>query len=303
MIIMRSLKVLAVAAGLLMLPGAVRADDAQPDPAVAVLEKSAAMLIEEVLAAVNGGEAYRDKSDYFKREGKADAADLTPESVVMALNTQIHPSPAVDAYVKWQLLSAIEGQFPDEGLPGAVNAYLNAPQLSQRPGGTQQEQQQLDQQLRQMLRNASPAQVSANWEQHVQQQTAGNDIVTDYRTELYNKLPPSAPMLRAALQDAYQRAEAGEDVNSFVKRIIGDAKVWAASGAAPGDVQAIAQLMFELNGYSGRNFYSSVSQERNKAPKWNRVYRNLGGKDELSETAFELQRLSQTQQGGGLQIR
>src|SRR4051812_28458017 len=73
----------------------------------------------------------RDKSDYFKANPSPDA---TPELIMKGLEGSVSGGYAAEAYVKWQLLSGIEGKFPDDLVKRAVAVYRRAPSPANHPG-------------------------------------------------------------------------------------------------------------------------------------------------------------------------
>src|SRR6266568_4262795 len=48
---------------------------------------------------------------------------VTAEAVVKALEASVSGGPGVQAYVKWQLLSAVVGKFPDDLVKRAIAVY------------------------------------------------------------------------------------------------------------------------------------------------------------------------------------
>ena len=290
---------------------AEQAQDAEAARAVearAVLERAAAELAREVLAAQSGPGQARGESDYFKTTGQAEADKFTPADIADALNVQTHPAPAVDAYVKWQFLSAVDGEFPIELGPAVVRAYLDAPRPIPAPGIDPRARPALDQQLQQTAQQLQSGggdleQIRRQWDEYVASATAGNDLILAYRSALYDKLPKVGPTLAAGLRDAHARAEAGAKASAHFKRVLSDATAWAVGGAAPADVAEIARLLDELAAYEPPQFYDSINPS-GPMLKWANRREYLAPKATLAAAANELRRAAQNAAtNGGLRLK
>ena len=274
---------------------------AQDDPARAAVESAVAALQQEV-AAMQSPDDLRAESDYFKTgDGEADAGDVTPEIVVEALNSRLHQAPAVDAYLKYQLLSGVPDKFPDELARPAVQAYQNAPAPIPQPGMDPQERQQM-QRLIQGLDQAGAKRADTEFQTYAEQQTQGNEQIVAYRDALYAKLPVSGPMLAAGLQDIYERSNAGIRSNNLVRLVISDAKAWAVGGAPRGDVAEVARQMMQLEEYDAPQYVDGVEFKKGAAEfSTNRAH--AATKDTLAQAAQELEVLSRDAGAGTLQLK
>ena len=236
-----------------------RSEAADPQAARAAVNEALDALRAEV-AAMKTPADLRGESDYFTTDGKELAEAVTPAIVVEALGAQLAPAPAVDAYLKWQLLSAVPGKFEGELEPAAVRAYENAPRPLPKPGIDPQERRALRQAELNGLREGQVDDADARFKAFSDRQTQGNDQILAYRTELYGKLPVSGPSLAAAMNDVVQRVEAGINSHGMSRQVIGDAQTWAVA-ADRNDVMRVASLMRELDGYEAPQHITGVKFE------------------------------------------
>src|SRR5881227_1730799 len=103
-------------------------------PGMAV-NAAVAALVKEYQAYAKDPKAspLREKSNYFIENP---APDATPELVVKALESSVGGGSGAggEAYVKWQLLSAVPDKFPEELVKRAIAVYRRTPAPSPHPG-------------------------------------------------------------------------------------------------------------------------------------------------------------------------
>lgn len=201
----------------------------------------------------------REKSDYF-----ATGTDTLPEEDLVKLLGKRHDrSPAVDAYVKWQLLSLQKNSFGDSTLAAAFKLYRSAVAAPARPGvGSDGEMQSM---LRQVNKD-NFSQASAAWESRL---SAHNRIVAPiwkYRDELYSRLPKTFEVIRAGFDDAESRMQRGYDVKEMVTRLTGDLRGLAA-GAKPAEINRMVQLARFYASREGPQTYDALLQDKGQI-KW-----------------------------------
>lgn len=153
----------------------------------------------------DGEEKLRDKSDYF---GKDKPAGVTPEIVIATLEKPVSPDARADAYIKWQLLSAIEGKFPDNLQARALKLYRAAPKPTPNPGLNKQS---LDRVLYKARINSQASAEDVNKEFFMVLQGYRQTIepVLSYRDDLYGRLTPNLEVYQSALADIYDRITQG----------------------------------------------------------------------------------------------
>src|SRR5438552_6658280 len=112
-----------------------------PKPAAAV-DAAIRALSHEWTAAQGGGKAkLRTTCNYFK-ENHSD--DVSSQAILAALERGASDTTPQSSYVKWQLLSGIEGNFPDDLAPRALAVYRNFAPLQPQPGMKQDTRSDLE---------------------------------------------------------------------------------------------------------------------------------------------------------------
>ncbi|MEM6312764.1 MAG: hypothetical protein AAF743_01685, partial [Planctomycetota bacterium] len=192
-------------------PTALADDQADGSDAAgkAALKDAVAALQDRYIKARTEGRQGPGEAKWLRTDGKKFAKDLTPELIVLALNERIHNEPSVDAYVKWELVAHLK-EIPDELAEAATRAYFNAPAPEPMPGIDQRDRMQFKQAL-QGTRRGQLDQIRKQWDQELLLRTGGNRAIFGYRDALRQRLPVNPNTIRAALQDAYQRVQAGHN--------------------------------------------------------------------------------------------
>jgi hypothetical protein len=205
------------------------------------------------------GATLREKSDFF-----ATGSDTLDETELLKLLSKRHDrNPAVDAYVKWQLLSLQKVPFNDENTKAAFKLYRSAIAAPARPGtGADGEMQAM---LRQVNKD-NYAQANAAWEARI---SAHNRIVGPiwkYRDELYSRLPKSFEVVRAGFDDAEARMQRGYDVRKMVDQLSADLRGIAA-GAKPVEINRMVQLARFYASREGAQTYDTLQEDKGNV-KW-----------------------------------
>src|SRR5687767_866421 len=215
-------------------PAATRPTTRRSDggAARAAIQAAVAELSKEMGASLRkSASPPRTKSDYFS-ENPND--DVTPEAVLAAIARPSGDADArLQAYVKWQLLSALPEKVEEPKHAAAlIRAYKTAPEPLPRPGVAPRDRAQLDK-LAQGARETDAPKVEEQFEKLLEQSDVGNGPILAYRDELLNRLPPSYETYVAAFGDAVQRLEAGLDVADHLEAVSTGVREWAMSGKAP----------------------------------------------------------------------
>ncbi|MEM8874653.1 MAG: hypothetical protein AAGD32_10375 [Planctomycetota bacterium] len=290
------LHVLTVMLMLALSAGAASATPAIDDEAKAAIQEAVGELQERYIKARTAGELGPERANFFKTSGKKYDRHLTPEIVVLALNERIHTEPSVDAYIKWELVASLD-TIPDELVPSAVQAYYNAPLPEPQPGMEMQDQMRLQQALQGARQNQLPR-IRSQWQQELKTRTSGNHVIFGYRNALRERLPVGPQSIQAALQDAYQRAEAGHNPKPVVDKIISNARSWAID-APPAQVRAVAEMMADAAGHKGPRVFTGLEWDDGaRAIKF--VPHRFQLDEELRIVAEEIVAMNQ---GGGLQLK
>ena len=258
-------------AGLMLAPAALAAEAKKPagtDPkSIAAISTATAALVKEAQANAKDSTAkLREQCDYF---GETPPPEITPEAILMALERQQNGDPRIDAYVKWQLLSGVSGQFPAELTRRVMAVYRRAPEPFNHPG--------LDKtRLTSVLYKAGALKkekmddLNKGFAESVETHDAANFVVLQYRKELYSRLPVSGDSLMAGLEDVFVRARHGVISDSQFDAIAGSIQSWSLK-AEPRQRDAIIQALGKL--------LATVSDGRNKPfvkVIWSEEPKNLG---------------------------
>lgn len=194
----------------------------------------------------------RDRSDFFTNEPNA---ELTAQLVVQLLGRRLGESDAMDGYIKWQLLSAINGDIPEEMAGAAINAYQNGPGLQRRPGMDMADRRALDVALR---KATEAADVAAELDMEVRRTDELNKSVREYRDTLFTRLPVGIPAFEAALNDVYERCKVGAVPQSLVERVAGRAEQWISRDASEAEVKQLVSMVRKLMMAQIPDYYDGV---------------------------------------------
>ncbi|MEZ0265758.1 MAG: hypothetical protein ACAI43_13595 [Phycisphaerae bacterium] len=188
------------------------------------------------------GELPREKSDYFP---EAKPAGVTPETVLDGLAKRHSSDPRADAYVKWQLLSGISGQFPPELKSKALAAYQAAPRPPAHPGLGKMN---LDRALNRVgiMKKEAEGDINKEYSTGVSQYLSNIDVILEYRDELYARLPVDFDTYVAGLNDVYERVTAGAPANEAWGKISAALRGWAITAKDPKQVMRVAGVITKL---------------------------------------------------------
>src|SRR3954468_7912705 len=153
---------------------------------VTVLDNAIADLRKEYAAHLKDpqGSLLRAQSSYFVDH----PVQLSPESVLDAIDRVTGDDPRGVAYVKWQLLSAAPEKFDAKLLKRALALYEKAPAPPARFGLAPDDQAKLEAMVLKS-KQGEDASLSVMLEERVKQDAAANQPILSYRTALYARLP------------------------------------------------------------------------------------------------------------------
>jgi hypothetical protein len=211
----------------------------------------------------------REKGDYF---GKATPADLTPEVILQALERPISGTRAAEAYVKWQLLSAVPGKFTDDLARRALVLYRRSPAPGEHPG---LDHRALERTIRPLQKEQIP---SANQEFStvVQNLNQANRPLLEYRAALFERLPADYATFDAALSDLRARAAAGLKSDKFFDTVASGLRSWAI-GAKSNQLIAIGEALYDLK---------AVNEQKENHP-YTQIYEDKGIKQWRADSAID----------------
>lgn len=215
----------------------------EPDP----LRVAISELSREAQTALQQRKPFpRTESDYFKTGHKIEA-----QALLKTLAGPLNQNPRVDAYVKFQLLSAFESFSDDLALP-ALKAYvLGSPALIALPGVTHQEQQKWTQKALQAKQD-DVAKINEEWKAALAPYEEANTIILAYRDLMKSKI--DAPLelkhkfLQASLEDLSQRGAAGFEITKPVNALAKTITAWGATAKR----EQIKEMLAALKEYTQR---------------------------------------------------
>jgi len=223
-------------------------------PSPGPVQTAAATLLKEYQSIMKDkkGEGLREKCDYFttnKVEG------ITPELILATLEKPVSTDVRADAYVKWQLLSGVEGKFPDPLKARALKVYRAAPVPSRNPlldHGT------FDRALNRVgiMKQAAEPEINKEVAGKIKEYRDGIEPILSYRDELYSRLPANYDTLVAGLSDIYVRVSAGAPANEFWATVSAAARSWALTSSEAANMRQLASAMDKIRSF--------VKDDRNK---------------------------------------
>jgi hypothetical protein len=198
-----------------------------PDPkSIAAVNAAVAALVKEAQAGFKDPTIkLREKCDYFVEKP---SAEVTPETILMGLERSQNGDPRVDAYVKWQLLSAMTAPFSEELGPRAAMAYRRAPEPFNHPG---MDRRALTTALYRVgtSKKDRMEEVNKGFTETVAKTDANNLYILRYRKDLYSRLPVSGDSLMAGLEDTMTRVRHGVAAQDIWEPVSGSIQSWALS--------------------------------------------------------------------------
>jgi hypothetical protein len=207
----------------------------------------------------------REKCNYFIENP---APDATPDLVIKALEGSVGGGSGAggEAYVKWQLLSAIVDKFPEELVKRAIAVYRRAPAPSPHPG---MNHRALARAVNGLKKEQIPS-VQKEFNQAVDRVKEENHYLLRYRDELFTRLPVKLDAISAGLDDAYQRATGGFNTNAFFDNVAANIRTWAITEAKPAQVKSMMDMVGRLRDAIGREdgrAYTRINGDE-KPVKW-----------------------------------
>jgi hypothetical protein len=97
-------------------------------------------------------------------------------------------------------------------------------------------------------------QINARLHQQVSQVREANEPILEFRDEAFVRLPESADVVIAGLEDGVLRAACGIDSERHMKAVLAEASTWSVSGT-PGQIRGVAGairvIVDKINGIGG----------------------------------------------------
>jgi hypothetical protein len=212
-----------------------------PSPAATA---AAAILAEyQTVMKDKNGEGLRTKCDYLQ-EHKTDG--LTVDLILAELEVKQSTDPRADAYVKWQLLSGVDRQFPAASRARALKAYRNAPPPPDHPGIGHE---MLNKALTRMGANNPDLETKINEEMIGAKEKYMASIVpfVAYRDEFYTRFSPSLDFFQAVFFDIYSRVSHGTSADALWKKVNPTIRQWALKNdPSPAEMKQLSGDLAQL---------------------------------------------------------
>lgn len=252
------------------------------------------------------GEGLREKCDYFtqnKTEG------LTPELILAALEKPVSSDQRADAYVKWQLLSGLQGKFPDTLKARAIKVYRSIPvPAATHPGFNHGSlERALTRNIGIMNKDAETP-VNKDVADRIKQYRAVIEPNLSFRDEFYARLTPGYDTYVAALSDVYARVSTGAPANEFWSIVSSAIRSWALTASEPANMRNLASAIEKLRQYvkDDRNKpYYRVQWEKNDnytGLKWV-AEQTIQNDKSMEEVSTWLYQRAQSPASGGLKFK
>jgi hypothetical protein len=266
---------------------------------IAAVDAAIRALSREWNAAQSGGKVkLRQTCNYFKQNH---SDDVTAEAIVSALERGTHDESPQAYYVKWQLLSGVEGSVPDELAPRAITIYRNFSTLESQPGMKQDSRSDLE-----LRRRGCQESGVADLNKHIAdlqaKANAANEPILEFRDELFSRLPPSYDAIAAGFEDAHNRLKAGADTKTILDKSATATQQWMAKANAQ-QLRAMADSLKALEKERGTQYYDSASwSESSRKVTFYRKSPTLD-KRTLDELAGQLAAQAENPTPGGLKFK
>jgi hypothetical protein len=249
-----------------------RADARNPAILEAIVE-----LTKEIEPTLRNGERPpRDQSNYF-----LGGSDVPPSAVIMALRRPLGSDPRVQAYVKWQLLSALPKDIDEKTAAELCQVYRSAPAPFPRLGMDKQGREDLERMIRNARENDAERLVE-QFEQMDERVERDNLLILKYRDALFAKLPVSYDAIVGGFDDAAARINVGADAADHARALCKAIEAWAPN-APPEQLKAVLRALGQLEKKKGQEYYS-------------RLYWSTSGKMQFTKTQGTLGRVSQLEE-------
>jgi hypothetical protein len=259
------------------------ANKINPNQGGPVVDAAKALLKEyQTIMKEKKGEGLREKCDYF---GEKKPEGVNAETVLAVLEKPIPGAtdPRAEAYVKWQLLSGVDGKFSEALKPRAIRVYNNAPRPRPNPGLNRAElDRKLNRDVGLMNKEAEP-EINKQYQAAITAWRVEVEPLLSYRDEFYNRLPPSYDTFVAGLTDIYDRVTRGAPANEFWTTLGGAIRSWALTA---NDARQLGTLAGAVN-----KIKDTIKDEHNKPyamVRWEKSDHFIGLKWHSEQTIREL---------------
>jgi hypothetical protein len=229
----------------------------------------------------------RDASTFFadplKREG------IEVDRVISLLIQGTGRPPRVEAYVRWQLLSALPERLDERQRTRLAEAAVRAPAPIDMPGTSADERRALDRMAQRSREGEIPG-LNAQWTQRLEEARLQNEVILAYRDALVSRVTDTDFALKVRLDDLWTRASAGLDVKKDADTWADEVRTWAVL-AAPEQVRELSALVKEYEARPAGLAYTTAAWTAGRG-QWRSRKTGLDA-NLLAELRVDLDRLGQ----------
>jgi hypothetical protein len=212
------------------------------------------------------------KSKKPTTEPSSDSSKPSEQVVLQVVGSKVDPrNPLADSYIKLQFLSAIDGRFSEEGSAAALTALVNAAPMTPIFGVSDADKRVMDAQKARFRTEEEITQFNEKLTEAIAKSRTQNEVHVAYRRELVMRLDipdkRKVEQYQAMLEDLWQRAEAGMEVNADLKNLEADILGYSALADKP-DVQRLVKVVEEYLNRKPKTYYLSAEIKDKRFEKW-----------------------------------
>lgn len=240
-------------------PPATRPARATLVPPPNPISDAAKALLAEFTEAQQPNRTYtRQRPDFFTNA----AEKPTTDQLFRALEGRHSPDARADAYVKWQLLSALPpGELEETNVRRVAALLTRAPAPSMHPL-LEARNRSMFESMASRLRPGSEDDANDKLRELSENALKYNLPVFNYREELISRLPMSAGRFILAFEDMAERTRLGWQVDRYRDRTLTDIRNWAATpGTTAADLNLVIQTLQRLRGVQSEEMPSRLRSD------------------------------------------
>jgi hypothetical protein len=221
----------------------------------------------------------RKTSDYF---AKADERP-TVDQVFKALDQRFGRDARADAYVKWQLLSAVPVTTDEKQVLRLAQAFKKSTPPQPNPLLDPRQRSQIEQ-LASRVRPGSDADPDLALRELGDKYFDANRPLIGYRDELLQRMPVSAGKLQLLWEELALRTKLGIDVGKQRDDALDATREWSKA-ASPAEITAISQILTRVRGAASDDILRRYKPDKRD---WDRWPMRLEYEDRIQKLSNEL---------------
>lgn len=204
----------------------------------------------------------RKSADYFSKE----TTRPTIDQVFKALDQRFGREARADAYVKWQLLSAVPVTTDEKQVLRLVQAFKRATPPLPNPLLDPRQRSQVEQ-LASRMRPGSDVDPDLSLRQLSDKYFDANRPLLGYRDDLLARMPVSAGKLQLVWEELALRTKLGIEIGEERDKAMTATNEWAKT-ARPPELTAISQLLSRVRGTESDEILRRYKQDKREWDRW-----------------------------------